>query len=311
MGTQKDIEFAYNDIDKRWRLCLGDHADITAAFYDGDYTKSLEQAQKDKHDWILEGINFQKGGRILDIGSGWGPMLKTIKERGGKGVGLTLSSSQLYVCKKHSLDARLQDYKTTNIRELGKFNGVVSIGAFEHFCSVEEYLEGKRDEIYSNFFKFCNDVLEDKGRLFLQTMTFGKNVPWGNREPTKKDIEMCSIKSPKKSDERVLAGMRAFFPGAWVPHEGTEYLIKLAKPYFDFIKNSDGRLDYIQTITEWDKKWHAPVKGKLFASMSMLKEGLLKGKEYWAKMQSIKRNDIREVFIRDLFGHQRMFFQKK
>ncbi len=52
MGTQKDVEFAYDDINGLWRLSLGEHADISAAYYNGKYGKSLEQAQRDKHEWI-------------------------------------------------------------------------------------------------------------------------------------------------------------------------------------------------------------------------------------------------------------------
>ena len=59
MGTQKDIIFTYDDLDQLWRISLGEHADISAAYYNGDYSKSLKQAQRDKHEWILKGNNIQ------------------------------------------------------------------------------------------------------------------------------------------------------------------------------------------------------------------------------------------------------------
>tara|TARA_Y100000310_G_scaffold8335_1_gene8910 strand:- start:318 stop:1259 length:942 start_codon:yes stop_codon:yes gene_type:complete len=310
MATQKDIEFSYDNMDELWRLSLGEHADITAAFFNGDTTKTLEQAQIDKHSWILEGINFKKGDKILDIGCGWGPMLKAIKERRGNGLGLTLSRAQLSTCKKHGLNARLQNWKDIDLSEIGKFDGIVSIGSFEHYCSADEYLEGKREEIYSKFFRTCYDLLKNNGRLFLQTMTLGKNPPWGSQIPTAEDLKKISMKAPFKSDYQVLAGMDAVLPGSCVPSQGINYLNSLATPYFDFIKNSDGRLDYVQTVTEWEKRWYNKQPGKTWTKIKALRHYLREGKNHWNKMKAIRENDVREVFIRDIFGHQRIFYEK-
>ena len=311
MAAQSDIEFSYDNMDELWRLSLGEHADITAAFFDGDTTKTLEQAQSDKHSWVLDGINFKEGDRILDIGCGWGPMLKTIRERGGYGLGLTLSRAQLETCKKHGLDARLLNWKDADLSELGMYDGIVSIGSFEHYCSVEDYLAGRREEIYSNFFRTCHDLLEDGGRLFLQTMTLGKNPPWDSQTPTEEDLEKISMKAPFKSDYRVLAGMDAVLPGSCVPSEGIDYLNSLASPHFDYVKSSDGRLDYVQTITEWEKSWFAPQPGKTWAKIKTLRHYLTEGRSHWNKMKAIREGDVREVFIRDIFGHQRIFYGKK
>ena len=39
---------------------------------------TLDEAQRAKHEYILKGINFKKGDRVLDIGCGWGPMLQAV-----------------------------------------------------------------------------------------------------------------------------------------------------------------------------------------------------------------------------------------
>ena len=311
MGTRQDIEFVYDDMDRLWRLSLGDHADITAAFYDGDFTKSLAQAQRDKHDWVLDGIGFRPGHRILDIGCGWGPMLKAIKQRGGAAVGLTLSPKQAEICHKSGLYARVEDWRDASAEGLGAFQGVVSIGAFEHFCSVEDYFAGQRDRIYEAFFRFCHEVLDPGGRLFLQTMTWGRRVPWANRDPTREEVEQFSnVRAPNRSDQRVLASVRAFFPGSWVPRD-LDHLAEVAEPYFSLIASSDGRLDYVQTLTEWEKAWYAPGPGKTWIRARQACKCLLGGSRLRAKLECYRQNNIREVFLRDLFGHQRMFFEKK
>ncbi len=310
MGTKKDIIFTYDNLDQLWRISLGEHADISAAYYDGDYSKSLEQAQRDKHEWILKGTGFKPGHRVLDIGCGWGPMLKAIKSRNGNGVGLSLSPKQAEACRHNGLNVILCDWKVLQPGELGKFDVVLSIGSFEHFCSVEEYFDGKRDEIYDCFFRTCHELLNDDGRLYLQTMTWGKNLPWGDREPTAEDIKRCSLRAPYKSDERILASVRMFFPGSWIPRD-LNYIKTIAKPYFNLLTASDGRLDYITTLTEWEKAWYAPQWEKILPRIKLWLRHFFSGKAYRAKVRCFKENDIREVFIRDLFGHQRIFFQKK
>jgi cyclopropane-fatty-acyl-phospholipid synthase len=237
-------------------------------------------------------------------------MLKAIRDSAGEGIGLTLSPKQAEACRHHGLNVILRDWKELQPGELGKFEVVISIGSFEHFCSVEEYFEGKRDEIYDYFFRTCHDLLVDDGRLYLQTMTWGKHLPWGDREPTAEDNKRCSLQAPYKSDERILASVRMFFPGSWVPRD-LNHIAGIAEPYFDLLAASDGRLDYVQTLTEWEKAWYAPKREKIIPRTKIWLKRLFSGRAYRAKMGCLRENDIREVFIRDLFGHQRIFFQKK
>ena len=48
---------------------------------------------------------------------------------------------------------------------------MASLGAFEHFCSQEEYWEGRQEEIYRELFARMATVLPDGGRFYLQTMS--------------------------------------------------------------------------------------------------------------------------------------------
>src|SRR5437764_579494 len=190
-------------MDEIFRLSFGEHADLTCAMFDGDFSKTLAQAQRDKHEYILEGIGFKPGMRVLDIGSGFGPMLKAVQERSGHGIGLTLSRKQAEGCKRAGLEVYVKDWKEVTVATFGTFDGIVSVGAFEHFCSVEEYQAGKQEAVYDHFFRLCHDLLPDGGRLYLQTMMWGKQAP---------DYYSISLQAKKDSNEYILAVLEKFYP---------------------------------------------------------------------------------------------------
>ncbi len=304
MANQKEIEAMYDWVDYFHVLRLGDYADFTCALFDGDFSKTLNQAQKDKHEYVLGGLHFKAGDRILDIGCGWGPMLNYIRERGGKGVGFTLSSAQNKYNVSKGLDSRLQDYKTVKPQDVGQFDGVVSIGALEHFCSIEDFKAGKQEEIYKNFFKFCSDVLPKGGRLYLHMMIWGKKVP---------NPDSFSLNAPEGSEEKIMARTIKFYPGSWLP-ASKEQLIKCAEPYFNFISTKNGRLDYIETLKrwgDWSSIWGSPIKTfkALWGYIKLLPK--LFDPNFRTQLAFLRHSDQSAIFKKEIFTHERMFFEKK
>jgi cyclopropane-fatty-acyl-phospholipid synthase len=304
MANQKEIEATYDWIDYFLVLKLGDYADFTCALFDGDFSKTLDQAQKDKHEYILKGIRFKPGDRVLDIGCGWGAMLHVIKESDGKEMGFTLSSAQNKYNLSKGLDSRLQDYKTVSLQKIGKFDGVVCVGAFEHFCSMEEFIAGKQEEIYKKFFKFCSDILPKGGRLYLQTMI------WGKRMPNPDDINLAA---PEGSLEKISARTIKFFPGSWLPKR-KEQIIECAMPYFRFISTNNGRLDYIETIKrwyDWSSVW-ASYRKTLSAIKVFIKllPRFLTSRDFRIQLSFYFHHDQDNLFKKEFFDHERMIFEK-
>ena len=216
MADRKDLEFTYSLIDRIFRLSLGELADFSGAKYDADFGLSLEEAQQRKHEYVAEQIGIGPGRRVLDLGCGWGPLLDFIRTRGADGVGVTLSSAQAEACRRHGLDVHLRDAREVDRDTFGEFDAVASLGAFEHFCSPEEYAAGRQDEIYGDFFGRIASVLPDGGRLYLQTMVFGRNmIP----------VDSIDIDAARDSDAWYLALMGRQFPGSLLPF-GSEQIVE-------------------------------------------------------------------------------------
>jgi len=109
VADRRDLDFTYSLIDRLFRLSLGEQADFSGAKFDGDFSLTLEQAQRRKHEYVAERIGIGPGRRLVDLGCGWGPLLAFARERGGTGTGVTLSSAQLRACRRHGLDVHLLD----------------------------------------------------------------------------------------------------------------------------------------------------------------------------------------------------------
>ena len=299
MATREQIEATYNYMDEVFRVSLGEHGDLTCALYDGDFSKTLEQAQKDKHDYILDAIHFKAGSRVLDIGCGWGPMLKAVTERGGHAIGLTLSTRQADTCKRGGLEAYVQDWKEISRATFGPFDGIVSVGAFEHFCSLEEYLAGQQDAVYDQFFRLCHDLLPEGGRLYVQTMLWGKHAP---------DSHSISLKAKKGSNEYILAVLEKFYPGSWLP-SGEEQIVRIAKPYFELISDKNGRLDYLETM----QQWHRATQFSFSKTVAVMKTlpYFFTDRDFRYKLEALRGNYNRECFKREIMDHQRLVFERR
>jgi cyclopropane-fatty-acyl-phospholipid synthase len=298
MATQSQIEETYNYMDEVFRITYGEDADVSGAMFNGDFSLTLEQAQHAKHEYILTNLGVELGQHVLDLGCGWGPMLRALQQRGASAIGITLSTKQAEACRRNGLDARVADWKDIDPATLGKFDAIASVGALEAFCSKEEFRAGKQNEIYGSFFKFCHELLPTGGKLFVQSMVWGRNAP---------SIDDISITADKNSNQYITALTEKFYPGSWLP-SGESQIIECAKPYFKVISSNSGRLDYIQTI----KLWNQRLKLTFSTSLAMLRtlRYFLVDRNFRFKLMSLLRGCQYECFNREIMDHHRMVFEK-
>jgi cyclopropane-fatty-acyl-phospholipid synthase len=299
MADQRDIDFTYTLTDRVFRLSLGELADFSGAKYDGDFSLSLEEAQARKHDYVAEQIGIDRGRRVLDLGCGWGPLLDYVRRRGGTGVGVTLSSAQLEACRRHGLDVHLQDAREVTRETFGPFDAVASLGAFEHFCSPEEHAAGRQDELYRRFFEHVATTLPAGGRLYLQTMVFGRNmIP----------LEQVDIGAPRDSDAWYLALMGRQFPGSWLPLSDQQ-VVDCAAPHFSLVSKVSGRLDYIETIRQWGLRTGKRSLRKTLLKAQLVPRWLASRDFRLAFTSGVSANKV--CFERELMDHYRFVFEKQ
>jgi cyclopropane-fatty-acyl-phospholipid synthase len=298
MAERGDLEFTYSLIDRIFRLSLGELADFSGAKYDGDFSLSLEEAQSRKHDYVAAAIGIEPGRRVLDLGCGWGPLLDFIRRREANGVGVSLSSAQVESCRRHGLDVHLQDARAVTRDTHGPFDAVASLGAFEHFCSPADQRAGRQEDIYRDLFAHIAGMLPDGGRLYLQTMVFGRNmIP----------LEEVDIDAPRDSDGWYLALMMRQFPGSFLPY-GKEQIVRSADPHLRLVSAESGRTDYIETIRQWRKRFAAPSFRKRMLKLRLVPRWLTSADFRLAFTSGVSANSA--CFERELLDHWRLVFEK-
>jgi len=298
MAERRDLEFTYSSIDRIFRRSLGELADFSCAKYDGDFSLTLEQAQRRKHEYVAEMIGIGPGRRMLDLGCGWGALLDNARRRGADGVGVTLSAAQARACRSHGLGVHLQDARTVTRASFGPFDAVASLGAFEHFCSPEDHAAGRQEEIYRQVFANVAGVLPVGGRFYLQTMVFGRNMI---------AVDQISTDAERDSDAWYLALLGCQFPGSFLPF-GQEQVVRCAAPAFRLVASTSGRLDYIETINQWSARIGAPDLRKSLMKLRLVPLWLTSKHFRYGLTSGVAANQV--CFQRELLDHHRLVFER-
>jgi cyclopropane-fatty-acyl-phospholipid synthase len=135
---RRAIEYHYDVSDDFYRLFLDRNMVYSCAYFRSE-ADSLEQAQEQKLDHILNKLDVRPGERLLDIGCGWGALIFRAAEKyGARCVGITLSSNQLEHVRgeiqrrglQGRVEARLQDYR--DLPDDEPFDKIASVGMIEH-----------------------------------------------------------------------------------------------------------------------------------------------------------------------------------
>ncbi|HEV2037639.1 MAG TPA: class I SAM-dependent methyltransferase [Candidatus Eremiobacteraceae bacterium] len=132
------IAYHYDVSNEFYALWLDENMTYSCAYFRTP-TDSLDQAQLQKYDLICRKLRLREGERLLDIGCGWGGLVRfASREYGASPVGVTLSRKQAEYARarvaEEGLERRcrieLLDYR--ELSALGPFDKAVSVGMVEH-----------------------------------------------------------------------------------------------------------------------------------------------------------------------------------
>ena len=127
---------------------------------------SLEEAQENKYRLVFDKLALQPGDRLLDVGCGWGSMVRYAARRGVATTGITLSAQQAAWAQQAIVDeglAGLAEVRHGDYREIAEtgFDAVSSIGLTEHIGVAN----------YPAYFRFLTSKLRTGGLLLNHCIT--------------------------------------------------------------------------------------------------------------------------------------------
>ncbi|NET66240.1 MAG: class I SAM-dependent methyltransferase [Moorea sp. SIO1G6] len=175
-GNAAAIQHHYDVSNEFYSLWLDPSLTYSCGFWDNPaMDDNLEQSQQKKIDWHLETSGATTGKRLLDIGCGWGALMRRYVNGypDRQAVGLTLSHNQYeHICSLGLDNIKVYEESWIVHQPMTTYDAIVSIGAFEHFAKPETTSEEKIS-VYREFFRQCQQWLKPKGKLSLQTITYG------------------------------------------------------------------------------------------------------------------------------------------
>lgn len=227
--SKSDIQKHYDIGNDFYKLWLDDTMTYSCAYFKHE-NDSLEQAQLNKVHHILNKLNAHPGGKLLDIGCGWGTLIITAaKEYGLNATGITLSEEQASFITKRIKEEGLENKVTVLIKDYRDihetYDYITSVGMFEHV--------GK--ENLSQYFQTISKRLNINGLALIHGITgqVGGNHGSGTNSWINKYI----------------------FPGGYIPRL-TENLNHIASAGLQIADLEPLRRHYQKTLELWTKNFH-------------------------------------------------------
>ena len=210
---------------------------------DGEYTdadQTLEDGIVRQNDYLLDEVGCQRPGfRLLEIGSGYGRLLRQARQRGAVAVGVNISPEQVGYCQQQGLEVHRCNYRDLleTLEWQGRFDGVIANGSLEHWVQPEDVKAGRMNAIYNEAFEIAHRMT-DPAAAEARFVTTAIHVP----EPLDPDVLLSDWRRlPKGSPERMFSLLHHWFGGYYPTYK---QLVECARPYFSLEKQTDGTAGY-------------------------------------------------------------------
>ena len=169
-NSRRNIHAHYDLGNAFYGLWLDETMNYSSAWFEGDLSRPLPQAQDAKVKRALAMAGVKPGERVLEIGCGWGALAEQASVGlGASVVGVTLSTEQLDHANARlqrlgvstgaggQADLRLQDYRD------------IQDAPFDAICSIE-MVEAVGRAYWPQYFKTVSRLLKPGGRACVQSI---------------------------------------------------------------------------------------------------------------------------------------------
>lgn len=221
-GSRRNIHEHYDLGNSFYALWLDHSMTYSSALYKGHET--LEQAQKNKYDRIIDSLGVDSG-KLLEVGCGWGGFAERAHQRGDYALkGITLSQEQhAYAANRTNgyADIVLEDYR----HQTGVYDRIVSI----------EMFEAVGERFWPVYFSKLGSLMKRGGKAVIQTIT----------------INDTDFERYRSSGDFI----RSFiFPGGMLPSP-SRFRLEAAKAGMKVENQFFFGLDYARTLSDWLRRF--------------------------------------------------------
>ena len=210
---------------------------------DGEFQPTdttLEEGIERQLNYLLDQVGCNHPGfRLLEIGCGYGHLLRLARQRGARAVGVNVSPEQVKYCNDNGLQVYCCTYRDLleATRWQGQFDGVIANGSLEHWVQPEDVQADRMKPIYHESFAIAHKVL-DPSVLEARYVTTAIHV---KREVKPEYLLTPWYRQPRGSDRRHFSLLHNWM-GGYYPVDGQ--LEECARPYFSLNTEMDGSLGY-------------------------------------------------------------------
>ena len=223
-NSRENISAHYDLGNNFYQLWLDQTMSYSSALFT-DPKQSMEQAQANKYQRILDELDWQTGDHILEIGCGWGGFAQRAAEQGCNVTGITLSTEQLEFANQRMQRQGLAEQAQLNLMDYRHQQG-----QFDHIVSIEMF-EAVGKEYWHDYFTQLKRLLKTNGKAVLQIITIEDE----RAERYQNDVDFIQM---------------FIFPGGLLPSK--QQLHQLAQQHGFKVSNelSFGQ-DYARTLQQW------------------------------------------------------------
>lgn len=229
-NSRENISAHYDLGNDFYQLWLDETMSYSSALFTQP-KQSMQQAQANKYQRILDELHWETGDHILEIGCGWGGFAECAAQQGCHVTGITLSAEQLEFANLRMQRQGLAEHAQLNLMDYRHQQG-----QFDHIVSIEMF-EAVGKEYWHDYFTQLKRLLKADGTAVLQIIT----IDDARAERYQDDVDFIQM---------------FIFPGGLLPSK--QQLHALAQEHGFKVSNelAFGQ-DYARTLQLWQQDFTA------------------------------------------------------